>query len=200
MLPACSKIIQSLPGDKPQCYKTAYEVFDKMVAIDIPNYKKKVVDEKDLNGVLAAKGDFVSVVEIYIAVDAKLLKSDPVKIRAKYQVTNSFWIPRVFIHAFNIIAAGDYVDVWQSWDKVSDYAHIWRFPRAEFPKWIARVQSAIKHYGEEPQNLFELFEYDSIRQHVHGLPPISLLYNMIKGERFKCVPDTIVKTVFVTSK
>jgi hypothetical protein len=197
MIQAYNKIIRSLPGDKPQCYVTAHKVFDDMLAVDIPKCKKRVVDGK-LEDFLKIKGDSVSVVEIQIRITPEA-KIDPIKLRAKYGIINSFWVPRLFTHAFNIIVAGEYVDVWQSWDRTSDYAHIWRIPRAEFADWILRLQSAIQNYVTEPKNLFDMFEYDKLFLHTRGLPPISRLFDLIKGERPKCVLKTIVKTVFMES-
>jgi hypothetical protein len=198
MIQAYSKIIQSLPGDKPQCYVTANKVFDAMLAADIPKCKKRVVDGK-LEDFLEIKGNSVSVVEIHVVIDPHT-KIDPAKLRSKYGIVNSFWIPRLFAHAFNVIVAGEYVDVWQSWDKTSDYAHIWRIPRDDFADWIQRLQTAIKNYCSDPKDLFDIFEHDKLIKHVRGLPPISLLFDMIKGERPKCVSKIIVKTVFVGSQ
>lgn len=195
MFAAFEEIVQQLPKKCPQCYSTSYEVFDKMSARDIKNRDKRV-SEGTLDDFVNISDEMVGVVEISINIDSNSKHyGDPAGLRHKYKIKNTFWIPRVFLHAFNIVVNGPYVDVWQSWFRVSDYALIWRMPRDEFPGWIRGLNRAINNFGNDPAALFNMFEYEKLSQLLPKNSDVNNLYKLIVSEKFKLAANVIVKII-----
>jgi hypothetical protein len=84
---------------------------------------------------------------------------DPMVVRAKYNIKNRFWIPRIFVHSFNILVTKKRVYVGQSWFRVSDYKIIHRFSHPRFIRWLDRLKRRIARYNTNPRALFDMFGY-----------------------------------------
>ena len=69
----------------------------------------------------------------------------------------SFYLPRLFCHSFNVIIDDESVDIRQSWFKTMRYQTIYSFTHAEFEGFWENTVIAMKTFLEQPMYLFSMY-------------------------------------------
>jgi hypothetical protein len=162
-----SSMIGRLPQNLPQCYHTANLLYDQLLAGDRFVREQHFDNLNHLREMLPmAHQTLTSVVEINIALHENWEpKETAAELRDRFQVHNTFWVPRIFNHSFNIFmypdSRGDHhVLVGQSWFRVSNYDIITTFPNKQaLLDWISKLESRLRKYKQEPAALFDLFRF-----------------------------------------
>jgi hypothetical protein len=169
---------EEFKGD-PQCYKTANIVFKKMS--EHKNvYTKSVHDKLVLKKSMTHLYNLVSsitVIELNINSNEKKSKLNA-KTRRDYDIKNSFWVPRIFNHAFNILITKKRVYIAQSWFKVMGYKVIYDLTHSQFISWLDKFRTAVSNYNHKPVALFNLFKYPS-----HKIKQMEPLFKYIKKSK-----------------
>lgn len=174
---------RKLPKGRPQCYITANIVYDNLSKKDkcITSTHDKMILKASMRHLYKLTPS-INVIELNII--------EPYKRKNSPKLKNSFWIPRIFNHSFNILILEKNVIISQSWFRIHNYKVIEKLSHSQFLKWLDVFRANVNNYLNDPIYLFSMF---------HNNHPDKDLIHHIKTSSKKMKIEFLLKYSFTKS-
>ena len=156
--------IKEYGSEMLMCYKTSEEILrmfsnvkpSREVVRDAALIPSTIVDK--IKKILTSGGIIDIIISISMDKYGANGKSDAAnKVRESIGISNSFFIPRLFLHAFNLFCQEGKLYVSYSWFKKMPYK-IYHVGNCA-DKWIDDLANSANSFGKNPADLFDLFAY-----------------------------------------